>query len=43
MAFDQDPPIQERTTEESGMFPQIWQLWFADLKDALNNIDGGTP
>ena len=28
MSAIQEPPIQERTTNESGLFPQIWVQWF---------------
>ena len=41
MAVD-PPPIQEKTTRETGEFPQIWSLWFEELRRQVNDIDGGS-
>lgn len=48
MAVD-EPPIQERTTEESGRFPQTWLEWFQSIADdatgytgSFTNGDGNT-
>lgn len=39
MAISQ-PPIQEKTTDQNGRFPQIWIRWFNLLRDKLNFILG---
>lgn len=31
------PPIQEKTTEQNGFFPQVWVRWFSSIKNFLDN------
>lgn len=37
MAVDQ-PPIQEKTANSMGVFPQVWIRWFDNLRDVVENI-----
>ena len=44
------PPIQEKTTTQSGYFPQVWLRWFLDIYNegqsgfsgSFTNGDGDT-
>ena len=36
-------PIQEKTTEDSGLFPQVWMRWFDRIIQEIYLIDGGSP
>ena len=42
MALDV-PPIQEPTTTQLGLFPQVWVRWLNAVKNEIDVIDGATP
>lgn len=36
------PPIQEKTTEKTGLFPQVWLRWFSSITDESKTGYSGT-
>ena len=34
------PPIQEKTTEQNGLFPQTWLAWFTSIKSCFDDLTG---
>ncbi len=34
------PPIQEKTANMLGLFPQTWIKWFQHIYDKLNELEG---
>lgn len=41
MVLDLLPPIQEKTTENNGRFPQVWIRWFLDIYDIIDDLNSG--
>lgn len=40
MAINQ-PPIQEKTSNSFGLFPQVWIRWFQSVFTTLDEISNG--